>query len=680
MPLLTVERLSPEGEGSTLPRERLAQWLGGGSPAGRIWLLQAGPGAGKRETARQLLGALGLSAFRVDLPEGAGASDADRLWGELGMAGAPFALDVGCQAIVPEGEGHEAFVARWLALAGQRVVTVVRTGRRPGWLTPRMLATGRVTLLSAQDLSFTEGERAMLAASAGLQPEALDTTAGWPLAVGTVLRMPGSPGLSSLLDELASSELWEGLTVDEQAAALAVWPIPRWQPDDVPLDDPALATALEHLVRWGAMVLGPDRSASWHPLLLRPLADAWRRWRTPEARAVQQEQLGAWLCSRDPVRAMPVLVALDRRDEAEAVMRDLVHAVPWTDGQDEMVARALAQFPIRDRHERPMLGLVQGSLWLRRGRHQDALADLEAAGEGFARAGDASHAFACWARMLAVALQVEDLEIGLAAVARAEPIESSVRVDDRVGYAVNRGNLAFLQGREDEAVTHVHRALAFPHLGRPRVALTRAEAALNLALLHHERGAYGQARRTLDRLLGDVLALELDPSLERRAVSHLVLLHLEQGDFGEGVHALARTQALPLPANGYHQAACLRLEGSALLRLRRLDEAHRVLCRTLDLLHGHGLEAGTESASTLIMLAEVARRRGALDEAGVLIDRARPITGGFPRISAMLRQHLGMLAWQSGRPELATAAFREALACLEPVVARPQRAWLTLAL
>ncbi|MEB3205706.1 MAG: BTAD domain-containing putative transcriptional regulator, partial [Candidatus Sericytochromatia bacterium] len=262
----------------------------------------------------------------------------------------------------------------------------------------------------------------------------------------------------------------------------------------------------------------------------------------------------------------------------------------------------------------------------------------------------------------------------------AEPIESSVRVDDRVGYAVNRGNLAFLQGREDEAVTHVHRALAFPHLGRPRVALTRAEAALNLALLHHERGAYGQARRTLDRLLGDVLALELDPSLERRAVSHRVLLHLEQGDFGDGVRALARTQALPLPANGYHQAACLRLEGSALLRLRRLDEAHRILCRTLDLLHGHGLEAGTESASTLIMLAEVARRRGSLDEAGVLIDRARPITGGFPRISAMLHQHLGMLAWQSGHPEVATAAFREALACLEPVVARPQRAWLTLAL
>lgn len=659
-------------------RESLGAWLSGGAPAGRVWLLQAGPGAGKRETARQLLLAPGIPAFRVELPEDVGAADAERLWGQLAAGGTPFALDIGC----PTGgnDGAEAFVVRWLALAGDRVATAVRSARRPAWLTPRMLATGKVTLLSAQDLAFTAQECAVMAGARGLSPEALLPTAGWPLAVATVLRMPGAPGLASLLDQLAVSELWQGLADGEREQALDLWPISGWQPDDVPLGEHDLAALVEHLVRWGAMVLDPDRTASWHPLLRGHLEAEWLRRGTAEERADRQARLADWLVARDPVRAVPVLVGLGRRDEAEAVLLNLVHTVPWTDAQDRIVAEALARFPAKDRHERPVLGMVQGTLWLRRGHHQDALADLEAAGEAFARVGDAGHAFACWARVLAVALQIENLDVGLAAVERADPLEDSVRVDDRVGYAVNRGNLAFLQGREDEAIEHVLRALAFPHLGRPRIALTRAEAALNLALLHHERGSYGQARRTLERLLGDALALELDPSLERRATSHLVLLHLEQGEFTEGVRLLARTQALLLPANGYHQAACLRLEGSACLRLRRLDDAHRVLGRTLDLLHGHGLEAGTESASTLVMLAEVARRRGAVDEAAVLIDRARPLTGGFPRISAILHQHLGMLAWQAGRTADAVAAFTEAAACLEPVVARPQRAWLALAL
>ena len=172
--------------------------------------------------------------------------------------------------------------------------------------------------------------------------------------------------------------------------------------------------------------------------------------------------------------------------------------------------------------------------------------------------------------------------------------------------------------------------------------------------------------------------IAIDPSLPLRAGLQLALVHVASGEHRQAASLLDEARIAPRPANSYHLASCSRLEGQVLMLLGRDEEAERALRAALDLLHGQGLEGSGDSAATLLLLAELARRKGEIEAAGVLLEWSEPFAAGLPRLRASVLQCRALVARSRGHGKEAMADLVAAEQALEGVVARPLAAAIAL--
>lgn len=688
----------PSGAGASpgrlLRRHRVRRWAAIAG-AVRVWVLQAGPGSGKSATARLLAEALGMPIFSLDpcrddpsrmapwrdLPSGATPERMAEAVLERAARAAPAGATFVASWPGPQdrnGLAGEAFMSRWLAISGDRFRTIVKTCSEPPWLSPRLLAGGEAMLLGAPDLWFDPEEEARLLHGVSVPTEAVRATRGWPLGLVSLSRLAGKAGLLPFLEDLAATELWESLPEELRTAALELWPLSVLRPEEEPLEDSRLGRVRDSLVRWGLLVPEGKGTLAWHPLARAAIGQAYDTSLDPEERRRRIEEAGCWLEQRDAGRAYDFWLSRGDHERAIACLVSHGGRVPVSAGQDREIAAWLGRLPDRVRDADPRVLLVEGALLLRQGAHADARERLESARAAFHDQGNPAGEFAALGGLLEVCLQREDVPAGRAIVAVAEGLAARADLGDRVVYEVNRGTLEILGGHEDAAMRHYRRALDFPHLGRPRVALARAEACLNLATMAYERGEFGQARRILERAMREHDDLGVDPVLPARAGVLLALVRLAQGEHREGVVALEAARRASRPCESQRLASFYRMEGQAWLWLRRHDEADRALRQALEVLHQQGLERSGQAASTLASLGELSRRKGEYEAAETLFSWAEPLAGGLTRLRATIRLGKALIARSRGEIGIARALLEEALEDLEGVVARPLKASVAL--
>ncbi|MBM3270519.1 MAG: hypothetical protein FJZ01_23030, partial [Candidatus Sericytochromatia bacterium] len=652
--------------GAIRPRTRVARWVAEHGAA-RLWVLQAGPGAGKRATASLLAAAFGGPVFGF---EATGDRPLASLTDDLGLPGdtAPerVAEALLARAAADWREGGvlvvraadpgalanptaTAFARRWIASPPRGSIrTIVTTRWAIPWLPPRLVASGEAVVLGAPDLWFDTGEAADLLGDREVAAETLAATCGWPLAVASLARLAGKPGLRAFLEDLAAAELLDALPPDLRSAVAWLGPVPNWRSGDVPLDDPDLGRALERLIGWGLLVPGPAGEVAWHPLARPALNRLAGAGVAPADREARFRLMGEWLEARQPGRALDYWLAHGATAEAVACVARHGTSVPPSAARDREVAGLLERLPREVREADPHVLLAEGSLLLRRGSLGGAYDRLAAARRRFSATGAPAGEFASLARLLGVCLQRQAVAEGRAIAAAADDLAQQADLAELVVYRVNRGSLEFLAGDEEAALRAYRLALDVPHLGRKRAGLAQQEACLNVAILAQERGEYGQARRALLRALDLHADFPVDPSLPRRALLQIAMVLLAAGDREEGAAALERAGQAPAPEDGYHAALCGMLEGNALARLGKPEAAEASLRATLDALHRLGLDQSPDAAAALVVMADLSRQAGRPDAARLQLEWAEPLVGGLPRLRARLLHGRALLARAAG--------------------------------
>jgi DNA-binding SARP family transcriptional activator/ATP/maltotriose-dependent transcriptional regulator MalT len=597
------------------PRLRVADWAT--APAPDAYVLTAGPGAGKTCAAAAIAHHLGLPAVWANptparWPIAAGSDPVATLAAWVAThhpAGAVVVFDA------VEAGADMAFLQRWLATPMPGVTTVVASREALPFSLARATAFGRVRRLGPETLFLTPEE-------AEAWGSATAPAHGWPL--GAAALAAGAP--AAMLADLAGDE-WLALlppTLASGAGRLALVESPT--PEDVAALWPdAPPDALERLGDWGLLLGG-----TWHPLAREGLIARWARSTPIEARAADRRAAAERLAERAPDAALELLLTGGLVPEAVALVGTAGKRLAIAGAHDQL-AGWLKRFGADAIAAEPVLALADGAVAQARGAYAEAEARYRQAFDAAEARGERARAFEALGDLLHLYWTREDLDSLREVAATAAAYEPDAEVGERVEYWNNLACHHFGQGEEAIAERLFRQALDFPHLGFAQVASVQQFAAMNLGILHMERGEFDEAEWAYRHVLALAAAFPLKPAVPRGATLYLAMTALRRGDRGAAAAWREALAAYPPAEEAYRRGEFAMLEGDYDLLTGDRAGAEARYREALAAFATLGMDTNADAGAATSRLAVIHRRRGELDAAIRRHAKALDLVAPWPR-------------------------------------------------
>lgn len=667
----------------------------------QCFVLVGGPGAGKSATALLLAQAWGLPAVVLQASQLGAAEGHMAQTPQLGLRDGPLPQQAVWSAQHPEGfclvvdgleqVGPEAlrWLASWLDQSppGCRTVLCSRQPVPLPWA--RRLAQGQVRFWGPKELFLRPEEWGQLAPDGkGEAGPLLRGMGGWPLGA---YALASRPDADEALAIALVAEAW--LAELPPAFAKALGPLSLWpELEEGVLEalglaflDPASGASaqaegsLAFLKRWGLVQDDAYGRLVWVPWVRRALQAAWRAATSPEDQAKAEGLAGAWLAEHDPMAAILALLAKGSVVEAVALVK------PWGGklrkaGDFAGLAALLNALPMAFRVSQPAVLLLEGALLQAQGEHAEAEARYDAAASLFELEGDAPGAFEALGDLLHLHWTRQQLEAFDRTAERAAAFEPQAELAERVEYLNNLACRRFGAGDEAEAKKLFRKVLDLPHFGEAQVASVQQFASINLGIVAMEAGAFDEATRHFERVLHLASTFALKPSVPRGARLYLAGIALKLGDRARAEAAFQALAEHPFPAEERHrQAEFLSLEGDYHLLTGAQAEAEACYRQALDAFAEIRMDESADAGAALNKLAVLHRRRGELEAATRLHERALGMVGEWPRYEAAVRLDWAITWMEASEPLAAAAQLEAALACFAKAPAPHLEAGVRLA-
>jgi len=261
------------------------------------------------------------------------------------------------------------------------------------------------------------------------------------------------------------------------------------------------------------------------------------------------------------------------------------------------------------------------------------------------------------------------LERANALALAASVVWDRIGAGDRAGAAETTLGIDYLElGDYRSALKYLQKAVAM----RTKMGYTFgvAESWNNLSLVYSAQGAYGQAEAALEKSIALTRKIN-NTDLEAEELANLGSVQYQAGKPAAAIASLKASLRLAEKFDAQLKIAfAARALGCVYLSLHRLDEAGVYLRRSLDT--QRKIHDGLEEGKTLVVLAELERKRSQLEQSLDLARQAVQLGDrtGQPEVQWMASTELGRTEIALGHRDNASAAFDRSIGVLEELRTR----------
>jgi len=298
-----------------------------------------------------------------------------------------------------------------------------------------------------------------------------------------------------------------------------------------------------------------------------------------------------------------------------------------------------------------------------------ALDYFEKSMEEFTRLGDERRANVVRNNTAIMYYQLGDLERANELASAASAIWDRIGAGDRAGTPETTLGIDYLElGDYRTALKYLEKAVAM----RTKMGYTFgvAESWNNLSLLYSAQGAYGQAEAALERSVALTRKIN-NTDLEAEELANLGSVQYQARKPAAAIASLKASLCLAERFDAKLKLAfAARTLGYVYLSQKRFEEASVYLRRSLAT--ERKIHDGLEEGKTLVVLAELERKRGHL-ELSLDFGRQAVESGdrtGQPEVQWMASTEVGRTERALGHRENASAAFDRAIGVLEDLRTR----------